>query len=355
MNFRERFFAALEGKKSDKVPILCFPEAFPRGSFERTLRNRGLGFMEHSNFLTEEMPDVSTTDRKSPRGREIIYHTPLGDISNCYLTDTSRIAAYMHKIYCDSIIKRVEDYEPLIYMIDNCRYDTDMNNFIDRCGDIGEDGFLREGNVGPSLSGLMYLLGLETWSFEQVDNPDEFSRLLDAFGRRTERKMSILAELDSFEIMTIGDISDNLSPEQIMKFEIPFYRKYTELFRAKGKKLGVHAHGSLLKRQTGVMAEMNLDYIESFTPPPYSDLPLELLRKAVGENVCIFINIPESVFYGGYDKTKEYTLELLKSDPSYRKVIGVTEMGMMGVNEENRRIFEAGFTAVFDAVDALPY
>jgi len=44
---------------------------------------------------------------------------------------------------------------------------------------------------------------------------------------------------------------------------------------------------------------------------------------------------------------------LLKSDPSYNKMIGFTEMGVMGVNENNRSIFEEGFQAIIDAIDSI--
>ena len=101
------------------------------------------------------------------------------------------------------------------------------------------------------------------------------------------------------------------------------------------------------------MVKINPDFIEAFTPPPYSDLSLRELREAVGKNVTILINFPETVFYGGYEKTKNYAIELLKSDPSYNKMIGFTEMGMMGVNDKSRSIFEDGFQAIVDAIDSL--
>lgn len=71
----------------------------------------------------------------------------------------------------------------------------------------------------------------------------------------------------------------------------------------------------------------------------------------MGEDVTIFINFPESVFYEGYEKTMAYTLDVLRSDRSFRKGLGFSEMGMMGVNTQTRDVFETGFTAVLDAVD----
>lgn len=146
---------------------------------------------------------------------------------------------------------------------------------------------------------------------------------------------------------------DSVNPDSYLKYEIPFYEKIFKLLRSKNKKVGIHAHGKLLKRQKEVLAKINPDFIEAYTPPPYSDLPLSELRETVGESVTILINFPEVVFYSGYEETKKYTIDLLKSDPSYNKMIGFTEMGMMGVNDKSKSIFENGFKAIINAIDTI--
>jgi len=65
------------------------------------------------------------------------------------------------------------------------------------------------------------------------------------------------------------------------------------------------------------------------------------------------VNFPETVFYYGYDETKRYTTELLKSDPpGDRLVIGFTEMGTYGITDaESERVFKGGFRAIAEALE----
>lgn len=353
MNIRERMMAALEGRDVDRVPVFSFSELIPRGNFERMLRDRGMGLVVHASPVNDENPNVVTTKMKSKIGEKTIYQTPKGCISEENYTNTGRIVAFMHTVKYGSIINDEKDYDTLISMIEDNVVSLDMEEFKLKERELGDDGILHVLVPNPPFTETERLIGLEKWSYEMCDNPEEIERLMEALARRTEKKINMLADVDLKMAIAVGDISDNISPEQYMKYEIPHYEKYFKLLRAKGHKCGIHAHASLLKRQKGVLAAIKPDFIESFTPPPYSDLPLHELREAVGENVTIMINFPEAVFFEGYDKTKEYTLNLLKSDPTNRKMIGFSEMGMMGVNEENREIFETGIKAVMDAVDEL--
>ncbi len=354
MNNHERILSVFRGLKPDKIPFFSFSELIPRGSFERMLRNSGMGFFVNTSPLLSEMPNVSITKRKSKLGEEIIYQTPVGDLTVEYYTNTGRITSLTNPLNINYFIKNIKDYEPLIYMINDTIYQIDLEEFKLKNDELGEDGILHV--IGPDIpfSESQLLLGLEKWSYEQYDNPKEFNRLLDALGRRFEDSLSKLMEVD-YDVIMLGDISDNISPGKYLKYAVPYYEKYFNLLKSKGKKCGIHAHASLLKRQKEVLTKICPDFIESYTPPPYSDLPLAELRESVGENITILINFPETIFYEGYEKTKKYTIELLKSDPCFNKMIGFSEMGMMGVNKNNRIIFENGFKAVIDALDEARY
>ena len=142
MNNRENMLAVLAGRKPDRIPLFCFSELMPRGGFERMLRNRGMGFMVHASPLAEEMPNVATTKSKSDVGEKTTYHTPAGDISIDNYMNTARISASMHTIKANSLIKNADDYEPLIYMINDTIYHVDMKEFRLKDIDLGDDGML---------------------------------------------------------------------------------------------------------------------------------------------------------------------------------------------------------------------
>jgi hypothetical protein len=353
MCFRERILAVLNGEKPDKIPFFSFSELIPAGYFERKLRNLGMGFLLLSSPLISFTPNVFITRKASKSGLEAIYHTPEGDISFEAYTNTERISSPMWEVKSKFFIKKARDYKPLIYMIEDTEFKEDLNEFNLKNFDLGQDGVSHV--VGPvsAYSEAELLLGLEKWSFEQYDNPSLFNSLLGALEKRSEKQLNIYSEMDYSCLQLLGDISDNISPENYIKYEVPYYKRALRILKSKEKKLGIHAHAKFLKRHKNWLAEVKPDYIESYTPPPYSDISLPELRKAVGEEVSILINFPETIFYQGYGKTKKYTTELLESDNSYNKALGFSEMGMMGVNEKNREIFENGFMAVAEAVNEI--
>jgi hypothetical protein len=353
MSFRKRILTILNGEKPDKIPFFSFSELIPPGHFERKMRNLGMGFILLSSPLLSFTPNVSITRKASKTGIEEIYLTPKGDISFEAYTGTERISSPMWEVKSKFFIKKADDYAPLIYMIEDTEFRQDLSEFNLKNIDLGEDGVSHIVGPEPAYTEAELLLGLEKWSFEQYDNPVLFNRLLGALEKRSEKQLNIFSKINYSGLQHVGDISDNISPENYIKYEVPHYKKVLSILKSKEKKLGIHAHAKFLKRHKNWLAEVRPDYIESYTPPPYSDISLPELRKAVGEKVSILINFPETVFYQGYDRTKKYTLQLLESDNSYNKAIGFSEMGMMGVNGKNREIFESGFMAVAEAVNEI--
>jgi len=356
MNTRERILAVINGNKPDRIPFYSISGLFPRGSFERELRNNGMGLIVGGNPIVTEIPHVSTIISKSKYGEEVKYHTPVGDISFERYTGRGRIATSLLNIdvKANFFIKHVRDYESLIFMIEDTNYYLDLKEFILKDDDLGGDGIMRVSGPIPSYTQAELLMGLEKWSYEQYDHPEEFNRLLNALDKASEIHLNMLAEIDYDMLIILGDISNNIGPDTYRKYEVSHYEKAFKLLRLKGKKCGIHAHASKLKRHKDWLSEVSPDFIESYTPPPYSDLPLDELREAIGDEVVIIINFPETIFYKGYKETKEYTIELLKSDPSYKKMIGFSEMGMAGINNnEIRNIFEDGFRAITDALDEI--
>ncbi len=359
---RERILTVLKGQKPDKVPFCIFADLLPQGSFERMFRNKGLGLLVNVGPAIQEprslseTPHVGITFKKSARGQHIIYQTPVGDISHEVCVGSMRTSSLDWKVPATSLIKDVQDYQPLIYMVDDTVFHLDCNVFGLMDEDLGDDGILHMIAGLPPYVESQYMLGLTHWSYERHDHPAQFASLLEALERRNDRYMAKLAQMDAFQMVYLGDMSDNLGPQDYEQYMLPYFQKYAALFRDAGKKCGIHIHAKLLKRQKEVLKKMAPDFLESYTPPPYSDLSLPQLRETVGDEVVILINCPETVFYQGYQRTKQYIKSLLQSDPSPKKMIGFTEMGMMGVkNGYTREAFQNGFRAVYDAIQEAPY
>lgn len=350
MNNKERILNILSGKKPDKVPFMPFSELIPRGSFEREMRNKGMGLITHAGSMWSEMPNVEVTTKNVNSELVTIYHTPIGDVSTVYITHVSGLSND-GKVQKNFLIRNVEDYKSVIFMIDNTTFHVDKEAFYKVEKDLGEDGITHVWTEEPPYMDAQYFLGLEKWSYDQYDYPEEFQNLLDALERRQERRFKILMGCPEKYLINLGNLAGNFGPKQYEKYILPYYEKYVPMFKKYGKLCTLHADALNLKQYKDIVVKTGVDVIEAFTPPPTGNLSLAEAREAWGENKTIWINFPETIFYSGYEKTKEYTIELLKSDPCYNKFIGMTEMGLMGVNDQNEEIFKLGIRAILDAID----
>jgi hypothetical protein len=64
------------------------------------------------------------------------------------------------------------------------------------------------------------------------------------------------------------------------------------------------------------------------------------------------VNFPETIFYSGADAVRQYTTNLLRSDPNPEAlVIGFTEMGLSGIDDETEAIFKVGFEVLMDCIN----
>ena len=361
MNFLERLSAVLNHKKPDRVPFAIYPELFPRGDFEREMRNRGVGLAEGSSTIISKQPNVSIEKREEDLV-STIYHTPVGNISTKmathlrgdiggeWLSEETSGGSWQKKW----MIENLNDYAPAIFMIDDTVFYSSNDDYYYRTRHLGKDGFLSGNGLGTPYESSVDYFGLTKWSYEQTDHPDQFAKLLGALERREERKFP-LAVNSPMKIIRVGAILGSYGPEKFEKYMLPFYKKYIPLIHGAGKTCLLHAHNSNLKAFKDLIAQMDVDIVEAFTPPPVGDLSIAEARATWGAKTIIGINIPETIFYQGKEQATQYTIDLLRSDPARDSlVIILTEMGASGIiDSKSERIFKTGIRAIMDAIEEV--
>ena len=356
MSFGDRINAVLHLQKPDRVPFTPYDNLVPRGDFSRELRNRGMGLCLRRSTIWSECPNVRVETRTEGEITITTYHTPEGDVSTRRRTHLGRIDD-SSGVQLDGMIKRVEDFAPVIFMIEDMVFHADNSLYFDSARDVGQDGIVCEwaGVASPydatrQYFGLYY--GLANWVYAQQDHPRHFTRLLEALTTREERRLSLVAHSPA-EVISLGSLDGHYGPGQFRALVLPFYQKYVPLLQAQGKICTLHAHASNLTVFQELIAQTGVDVVEAFTPPPVGDLTIAEARAAWGPDTIIWVNFPETMFWHGADRTKEYTLDLLRSDPRPdRLVIGMTEMGTYGVtDDESEGVFKTGMRAIMDAID----
>lgn len=356
MHVRERLNAVLHHQPPDQVPFAPQDNHLHRGALEREMRNRGAGLLVRTSTVWSEMPNVRVeTVTDGPR-RTTLYHTPVGTVSTETLTHLDREITTSRSLATSGMIDGPEDYEPVLFMIDDTVYYADNSDYEHWVRDLGDDGLVKAGSLSPpyAASRGFYggIYGLDRWIYAQIDEPNRFAALVEALERRTEREFALLRESPT-ELVTVGSVNGEISPAYWERWLLPFYAIYVPALQAAGKLCVLHAHASNLSAFVDVVKRTGVDVVEAFTPPPVGDLDLADARVAWGPETVIWINFPETVYYQGPEATKAYTADLLRSDPpGDALVIGFTEMGQSGIHDdESERIFASGMRAMMDAIE----
>jgi len=349
LNFKERMKAVLRHEEPDQVPVGVHADLFPRGEFERKCREIGVGLVEvFAPYIWSEMPNVSVETRTQGNIETIIYHTPVGDVSCKRWSRKSCPRIGFPPI--DYLFKDEADYDVLIYMIDDTIFHRRDEGYYDIVRDYGGDGIVtagQESGITSPYANAWDYMGLQKWAIEQYRNPHDFDKLMKALERRVERLLPLLADGPA-EIVHCGGISNFYGPKQFEKYDIPFYNKYLPLLQSKGKLCMVHAHSPNLKCLKDLIPKTGFDIIEAFTPPPVGDLSVAEASDAWGDDIIVWVNFPESIYYWGAEETKKYTLNLLKEGA---QAFVYTEMATKGIIDEvTNRVFQEGFWAVAETV-----
>ena len=359
MNFLERINASLHNGIPDQVPFAPYDNLIPRGSFERELRNRGMGLCKRISTISSSMPNVFIEERMDGDTKLIRYHTPVGDVQTRIRGGLGRINdAQMVEV--EGMIKDVNDYDPVIFILEDTEFQVDNTVYYDNLRDLGSDGILRDWaldyEAAPYGAVRRYfgeINSLDRWIFAQRDHPDHFAALLEAQTRRDERRLALVAD-SPVELLGLGWFEGIWSPAQFKKFELPFYQKWVPYLQSKGKICVLHCDATRsMRAYKDLIAAIGFKVIDAFTPPPIGEISLAEVRQAWGKDTVIWMNFPETIFYSGYEATKQYAIDLMRSDaPGSSLVISFTEMGLWGaVNDETEKIFKLGTLAILDAID----
>ncbi|MFZ5911855.1 MAG: hypothetical protein ACOYYU_17740 [Chloroflexota bacterium] len=359
MNFLERINATLHNEMPDRVPLASYDNLIPRGSFERELRNRGMGLCKRIATISASMPNVSIEQRPDGDATLTIYHTPEGNVQTRSLTGLGRIND-AQVVEVEGMIKDIKDYDPVIFMLEDTVFHVDNSIYFDTVRDLGSDGIARDWaldfEAAPYGAIRRYfgeISGLDRWIYAQTDHPDHFAALVEAQTRRDERRLALVADSPA-EFLGLGWVEGIWGPAQFKKYELPFYQKWVSYLQSRGKICALHCDATKsMKAYQHLIAQVGFKVVEAFTPPPVGEVSLAEVRQAWGKDTVIWMNFPETVFYSGYEATKQFTIDLLRSDaPGNSLIIGFTEMGLWGaVDDKTEKIFKTGTLAIMDAID----
>lgn len=354
MTIQEAYQAVLRKEHIDRIPVFCWYPQLPRGAFEREMRQRGMGLVTHANVFMPTADLVKHSTYDTPDGVAHTYSTPVGDISELLFLPSGRVANPDMWLTRESLCQTAENLKVWTWIVQHTGYRLNDAAFDDQALDLGADGVVKLYGCSDPDMAIKDRIGLFDWSLLQYDAEEEMDALLDALARSAQQQCDLLCESKRYRgvSITLSSFDDSVSPARYTEKSFPVLQSIIRQLQEAGLLCGVHAHGSRLKGYAEMVPALHYDFVESYTPPPYSDLPLHEARRIWGKDTVIQVNFPESVFYEGFQGVREYTTRLLKEDPNGLLMIGFTEMGMTGVSRQNYSLFADGFRAIMDAVEA---
>ncbi|MEM3693040.1 MAG: uroporphyrinogen decarboxylase family protein [Candidatus Bathyarchaeia archaeon] len=326
MDVRERTLAVLRGEKPDKLPWLAYSFLMPPvGSAERMLRNMGLGLVLRLRVWREEMPNVIVEERTIGNICERIYITPLGKVSTRLRTGLRSFAGGVWAI--EPLVKDLRDYEVVEFMIKDTVYSPDYEAFMEAERNLGGDG-LAYVRVEPSpFQKLMKdLMGYRNLALGIYRYRRELEALMEVIARKQDELYHIVAESPA-EVVLLPENTNSVftSPELFERYCLPYYKRRTDMLRAKGKIVMAHMDGKL-RVLKDLIAKTGFTAVEAFTPPPMGDLSLEEAWATWGDDFPIWVNFPGSVCLLGLEKLREYAIMLVKQGVAHgRMILSVTE------------------------------
>jgi len=321
LTIKEDVMAVLHREPPKRIPWLIYDIPYPmlpRGSWERELRNKGLGligimgFYPCGNVYLTETPNVVIEKRPIIQGNRTIvttiYHTPVGDISKKEDWSISPPNPWI----LEYPIKSLSDFEVLKFIIEDTIYrpNYEAATWVER--HIGDDGYVKAGCRSPFQSLLLDYMGYKTLAMAVYRHRKEFESLLKVMEKKYFEVIQILADSPVKVIEIDSNINGRVtSPTFFEKYLLPVYKKANEILHQKDKVTSAHMDGALSCLKD-LIPKTGLDMIEAFTPPPVGDLSLSEARAAWGHDIIISANFPETECIKGVDTVKQVTKKILK-------------------------------------------
>jgi len=322
---RRRFEVALRGEMPDRIPAVVWNNKLPGDETDQALLEAGACIVFKSSLYDIELEGIPFETERwlgedgVPRERTI-YHTPAGDLQK------------LDHIYPDTIwhkelpFKSPKDYDALIALVESQRFIPRYERFLEDDAFFGSSGIARPATEATPMLDILYrMLGVETFALEWFDHRDHVIALYQAMLESRRRRLPLLAESPAMFIVAEANISfEIVGPKRFREFYMPAIEEACDVLHAAGKLVGAHLDSNN-RRLAPQVAQLPIDFVESFTPPPDCDLSVREARAA-WPGKTLYCNFPSSIHHDGPEAVRAATKQILaEAAPGAGFLMGVLE------------------------------
>jgi uroporphyrinogen-III decarboxylase len=340
---RERILAAIRGEARGRLPWTprldlwyrahlrnrTLPEKWVGASMWNIIRDVG-GLIYYPNIPTwrerlwgvevAETVDGKVIDADQPMalsfsgrdvwglgerwGKETVteYRTPKGTVSTKHVwLEEMRSGGVQSPQLQEHIIKSVEDYPIVEYLLEHTEYLPDYQIIREVMAEAGDDGIIIGGAGWSPIHSLMNdYIGYNDCFFHMADYPQEFERLLQVIKERTWEMKQIAARSPAEILMVDCNWSDAItSPPIFKRYFVPILEELVDLMHSHGKLTSCHVDGDM-QRLFEQFVETGVDIAEALAPQPLCNYTLAEARGFLGSRMTIWGGIPTPLFTDAY-------------------------------------------------------
>lgn len=325
MTPRERFLTALAGEMPDRIPMVLWNNKLPGGDLDNQIFELGVCLIVKSCVWHQQLVGVNIDrrDEKMPGGSMrgvTTFHTPKGD-----LTTVERV--FPGTVWIEKFpFENKKDYDALEVLIASRSYKQDYDGFLADDTVRGEQSLARPTTIHSPMQDIIYeFMGIETFSFEYKKNPDHLLHLIQVLKEDWKARVEMTASSPACFAVIEGNTEFSvIGPDRFEKFFYPHIQEASEILHAHDILTGAHLDSNN-KHLAPLIAETDLDFVESFTPYPETDLSISE-AKHIWPDKALQIHFPSSVHLGGKEKIEAVAKEYLQQAlPGNGFVVGVSE------------------------------
>lgn len=334
MTTREKMLAVYKNQNQGKIPFAAYGGfLLPCGSLERTIRNKGCGWIHWTPVCSWQPPGMShitgwdfeakledaqmllkTVWYENEKALQRWYETPVGNIYEELRTEPGYHSLWVKKFF----VEKPEDYKVLKHIVQNSVVIESYESYLEAQRNIGNDGVeLAIIDRSPFQKLLLEICGTERLTFDLIDIPEIVEELLETYEKKQLETLEIIADSPAEIIWMVENLTGDIThPEYFEKYCMPYYKKVTDILHKSNKVLGVHFDGKMNSIKH-LIKKTDIDFIESFTLPEMGgDLPIKEAFE-LWEDKAIIVNIPAYLCNEGEEHIRSFIRQFIRDVQPY--------------------------------------
>ena len=324
MSPRERYLAALVGEMPDRIPMIIWNNKLPGGEKNDRLLELEVLIINKSSVYKQHHTGIGIESRfeedVNGRKKKTIFTTPGGVLEKNEIVMPGTIWI------TEPLFKNSDNYEALESLISSREYEPDHSRFTKDDSELGGQTIARPITIRSPMQELIYeFMGIEAFSIEWAENRSRMIHLLDVLKEDWLKRVKITAESPARFVVVEGNPQLSIiGLERFREYYMPNIVEACEILHRKGKIVGAHLDGDN-RMLAPLVAQLPLDFIESFTPPPECDLSISEARRC-WKDKTLQVHFPSSIHLSNFDEVRSAVLDMLRqAAPGNRFIMGSME------------------------------